>query len=348
MSTDGGSNPRPPSRWDRPPPPHDWRWVVGNIGKVLIATGLLMFGFVAYQLWGTGIEYAQAQDDLDAEFEELLATHATTVTVAPPTTPRSDPPVAAASPVTTLPPTTTALAPPPAVQPVRFEDGDAVARLEIPSIGLDSTVVQGVASADLKRGPGHYPDTPLPGQLGNSAIAGHRTTYGEPFADLDRVAAGDEIIVTTVEGRFVYRMTSSEIVAPSASEVVATTDPSVARLTLTTCHPRWTARQRLIVFADLDLEASAAPQEPVIPDAVVPPAPDATLPGDPATTALPIVEQAPTSSPATTVPATTTVPPAADEEETTTTSAQRPPMPSTRGGSTTTARSPRWPCGGPC
>ena len=65
--------PRRVSRWDRPKPPHDWRWVVGGVGKVLIVTGLLMFAFVAYQLWGTGIEYAQAQSRLDNELEELLA-----------------------------------------------------------------------------------------------------------------------------------------------------------------------------------------------------------------------------------------------------------------------------------
>ena len=73
MSSKAGPARRRRSRWDRPPPPHDWRWIVSNVGKVLIATGILMFGFVGYQLWGTGLEYAQAQDQLDDEFEELLA-----------------------------------------------------------------------------------------------------------------------------------------------------------------------------------------------------------------------------------------------------------------------------------
>ena len=103
------------------------------------------------------------------------------------------------------------LAPP--IEPIVYANGDAVARIEIPSIGLDSKVVQGVTPEDLKKGPGHYPDTPMPGELGNAAIAGHRTTYGEPFSDLDGVEPGAEIIVTTVNGRFVYRATGSEVVA---------------------------------------------------------------------------------------------------------------------------------------
>ena len=104
----------------------------------------------------------------------------------------------------------------------------------------------------------------MPGQFGNSAIAGHRTTYGQPFFRLDEVAPGDEIVVTTVQGRFVYRATGTEIVDANRSDVVATTDPTVARLTLTTCHPRYSATRRLIVSADLDEAASAAPQAPVV------------------------------------------------------------------------------------
>ena len=238
---------------DRPKPPHDWRWVVGGIGKVLIVTGLLMFAFVAYQLWGTGIEYAQAQSRLDNELEELLAGPPPTSTLAP-------------APATTVegePPATTVPAPAPAPVPA-FEPGDAIARIEIPSIGLDSVVVAGVDPDDLKTGPGHYEGTPMPGQLGNSAIAGHRTTYGQPFYRLDEVEVGAEIVLTTVQGRFVYRATGSEVVEPGASQVVATTDPTVATLTLTTCTPRYTANERLVVYADLDVEASARPRPAVL------------------------------------------------------------------------------------
>ncbi len=280
--------PKRVSRWDRPPPPHDWRWVVGGIGKVLIVTGVLMFAFVAYQLWGTGIEYAQAQSDLDSQFEELLAG----------TVPTTTPPPTTVSPATTVAgeppaPTTTAAAPLPT-----FEEGDAIARIEIPQIGLDAKVVAGVNPDDLKKGPGHYPGTPMPGQLGNSAIAGHRTTYGQPFYRLDEVAIGDEIVVTTVQGRFVYRATGSEVVAPGASHVVATENPDVAALTLTTCTPRYTARERLVVYADLDLAASDPPQPAVLDYGGGPPS--ELAPG----TSIPVTTPAPAGS-VESVPATT-------------------------------------------
>jgi sortase A len=287
------------SRWDRPPPPHDWRWVVGGIGKVLIVTGVLMFAFVAYQLWGTGIEYAQAQNELDDQFEELLA--GTVAATAPPTTVGPTTTVAGEPPATTTTTTTTvAAAPLPS-----FEEGDAIARIEIPGIGLDAKVVAGVNPEDLKKGPGHYPGTPMPGQFGNSAIAGHRTTYGQPFYRLDEVASGDEIVVTTVQGRFVYRATGSEVVAPGASEVVATDDPDVARLTLTTCTPRYTARERLVVYADLDVDASDPPQPAVLDYGGGPPSELAPVTSVPVTTVAP--EGSVESVPATTDGAPTTV-----------------------------------------
>jgi sortase A len=303
VSSKAGPAPRHRSRWDRPPPPRDWRWVVSNVGKVLIATGLLMFGFVGYQLWGTGLEYAQAQNQLDEDFEELLAsaTIAPPATTVPATSTTASPVNTVAAPPPTAAPTTVA-PPPPPIEPIVYVNGDVVARIEIPSIGLDSKVVQGVTPEDLKKGPGHYPDTPMPGELGNAAIAGHRTTYGEPFSNLDGVEPGAEIILTTVNGRFVYRATGSEVVSPSASEVVATTDPTVARLTLTTCHPRWTARERLIVYADLDAAASTAPQAPPPLEPAPAEQPPATLPPEPTPTTAPApVVTAP--APASTTPA---------------------------------------------
>jgi sortase A len=292
--------PKRVSRWDRPAPPHDWRWVVGGIGKVLIVTGVLMFAFVAYQLWGTGIEYAQAQNDLDSQFEELLAGTVPT-TPPPPTTASPTSTVAGETTTTTTTTTTTAAAPLPT-----FEEGDAIARLEIPQIGLDAKVVAGVNPDDLKKGPGHYPGTPMPGQLGNSAIAGHRTTYGQPFYRLDEVAMGDEIVVTTVQGRFVYRATGSEVVAPGASHVVATEDPDVATLTLTTCTPRYTARERLVVYADLDLEASDPPQPAVLDYGGGPPSELAPGTSIPVTTPAPAgsVESVPATTDGTTAPTT--------------------------------------------
>lgn len=281
-------------KFDRPPPPHDWRWWVGGIGKTLIATGLLMFGFVAYQLWGTGIETARAQNSLENEFDELLAatpppTTATPITppdTAPDTAPDTTTPTDGSAPETstpdastppTSPPTTTAPtpttaaapapapAPEPAANLLPVVEGDAIARIELPRIGVNKIVVAGVETRDLKKGPGHYPETPLPGQLGNSAIAGHRTTFGQPFFDVDKLEAGDEIVVTTLAGRFVYRVTGQEIVSPSDYQVISTTDPTRATLTLTSCHPKYTARERIIIYSELDPEAStAAAGEPTI------------------------------------------------------------------------------------
>jgi sortase A len=230
-------------KFDRPPPPHDWRWWVGGFGKVLIATGLLMFGFVSYQLWGTGIETARAQNSLENDFQALLA--------APPPPPPPDTvpvePQRGAVPPVTVP------QPP---LPPEVEDGDAIARIELPSIGVDKIVVAGVDKDDLKKGPGHYPETPLPGQLGNSAIAGHRTTFGQPFIDVDQLQIDDEIVVTTLAGRYVYRVTGQQIVSPRDSHVITTTDPTTATLTLTSCHPKYSARERIIIFSELDEEAS--------------------------------------------------------------------------------------------
>ena len=267
-------------KFDRPAPPHDWRWWVGGIGKTLIATGLLLFGFVAYQLWGTGIETARAQDSLGNEFEELLA--ATPVTASAPTdsiptdsTPTDSTPTDSiptdSTPTDSVPTDSTPVDPTVETTPSAPEivmapivEGDAIARIELPRIGIDKIVVAGVEKNDLKKGPGHYPETPMPGQLGNAAIAGHRTTFGQPFFDIDKMQTGDEIVVTTVAGRFVYRVTGQEIVSPSDYQVIATTDPTRATLTLTSCHPKYTARERIIVYAELDEAASGPVSEATI------------------------------------------------------------------------------------
>lgn len=242
-------------KFDRPPHPHDWRWWIGGLGKTLIAVGLLMFGFVAYQLWGTGIETARAQNALESEFEDLLAGTTTTdapviVDTVPDSTPDTTPDtVPDSTPDVSVP------AEPPTTQPM-VQEGDPIARIEMPTIGVDNIVVAGVEKSDLKKGPGHYPETPMPGQLGNAAIAGHRTTYGQPFFDVDKLRIGDEIIVTTVDGRYVYRVTGQQIVSPSDYEVVSTVDPTKATLTLTSCHPKYTARERIIITSELDTAAS--------------------------------------------------------------------------------------------
>src|SRR5918998_265144 len=135
--------------------------VLGAIGRVCVTAGVLTLLFVAYQLWGTGIREAQAQDRLEDEFEQVVGD-----APAPPTA-----------------------------------DPAAMAQIRIPKIGVEKIVVSGVSLEDLKRGPGHYPDTPMPGQPGNSAIAGHRTTYGAPFYRLGELPPGGLIVFTPPQGR---------------------------------------------------------------------------------------------------------------------------------------------------
>lgn len=140
------------------------------------------------------------------------------------------------------------------------DDGEAIARLVVPAIDVDEIVVAGVRTDDLRKGPGHYGTTPLPGQPGNAAIAGHRTTNGAPFGRIDELAPGDEIIVETLQGRFVYRVLPGDrpmagrtpgyrIVLPTTLEVLD--DHGDNRLTLTSCHPKYSSRQRIIVHAVL-------------------------------------------------------------------------------------------------
>jgi sortase A len=147
------------------------------------------------------------------------------------------------------------------------DDGDALARIEIPSIEVDKVVVRGVAVADLRKGPGHYNQTALPGNPGNSAIAGHRTTYGAPFNRIDELAPGDEITVSSVQGDFTYRVLDpadafpdqlAEVEGVGAGHIIV--DPGAVwvlgdfgddRLTLTACHPKLSSRQRIIVAAEL-------------------------------------------------------------------------------------------------
>lgn len=135
--------------------------------------------------------------------------------------------------------------------------GEGLGIIRIPSIGLNAAFVEGTTPEDLKRGPGHYDATAMPGEGGNVGIAGHRTTYGKPFWSLDEVAPGDRVFVRTPEGRFVYRVEWTRVVTPSQGEVLGVAErpgaggtlpcSGVECLTLTTCHPRFSAAQRLIV-----------------------------------------------------------------------------------------------------
>ncbi len=126
-------------------------------------------------------------------------------------------------------------------------EGDSIARIEIPAIGISDYVVEGTDTGDLRKGPGHYPDTPLPGERGTSAIAGHRTTYGAPFRNIDDLKRGDVIRVDMPDGRFVYRVERVKIVDDQDLSVLEPV--GYKRLMLSACHPLYSAAERVIVFA---------------------------------------------------------------------------------------------------
>jgi sortase A len=224
-----------------------WRRLLARLGGVIFAFGILVLLFVAYQLWGTGISTRFHQEALRKQFNHELAvarsdrTTSTTSETATPTTQ----------------PTRGAVLPQPGVAPA---DGQPIGTIDIPSIGVNFVVVQGTSTSDLELGPGHYDNTPLPGQPGNAAIAGHRTTYLHPFFNLNELVAGDQIFVTTTQGRFLYDVTALLLVNPSD---VAVIDPTaVPTLTLTTCNPRYSASQRLVAQATLVSPPAPKPSAP--------------------------------------------------------------------------------------
>jgi sortase A len=217
------------------------RSALSALGAVLTGAGVLILLFVAYQLWGTGLYTSRQQGGLESQFKQK----AKSAQSGPSTT------------STTLNPAE--LPPPP-------PSGESVANIRIPKIGVDKYVVQGVGLADLRKGPGHYPQTPLPGEQGNAAIAGHRTTYGAPFNRLDELAPGDDVLVTTVKGSFTYKVATTHVVRPNQVEVL---DPTPApTLTLTTCNPKYSAKERLVVVANLapGQTAGVATPSPPIPE----------------------------------------------------------------------------------
>lgn len=133
-----------------------------------------------------------------------------------------------------------------------IKTGEALTRLEIPKFGVDVMVVEGTSLAALRAGAGHYPKTPLPGEKGNVAIAGHRTTYGRPFNRLDELAPGDKVILTTPIGRHVYAITGEPyVVEPTDWSPIRDYPSRGSFLTLTTCHPEGSADYRIVARARL-------------------------------------------------------------------------------------------------
>jgi sortase (surface protein transpeptidase) len=255
----------------RPRPARDrGRTLLRGVGQTLITFGLIALLFVAYELWVTDLLAAQQQDRLSEEIQQQWRD---APTVTPPETAPSDVP-----------------APAPAPAPIEVSLGEPFAVLHIPRLGADwsRVVVEGAAEVQLAQGPGHYIGTALPGQQGNFAMAGHRVGRGSPFLDLDQMLPGDPIVVETAGDWFVYRVIGEvatgdfagdpsgipgqEIVGPADVAVISPTPggagtdpPTGAYLTLTTCHPKFSAKQRLIIHARLDgapLSKAIAPDGP--------------------------------------------------------------------------------------
>jgi sortase A len=132
----------------------------------------------------------------------------------------------------------------------RSEPGDPIGRIKVKRMGINFVIVEGTQPDDLRKGPGHYADTPFPGIHGTVAIAGHRTTYLAPFRQLDEMHRGDLITLEMPYARFTYRTELRRIVDPNAYAYV-TGRKRYDRLALTACHPLYSARQRIVVFARL-------------------------------------------------------------------------------------------------
>lgn len=147
---------------------------------------------------------------------------------------------------TTLPELPTPIAPPP---PGTVEPEIVLGTIEIPAIGVSKTLYAGITMPTLDKGPGYWPGSALPGQIGNMVVAGHRTSKDRPFRDIDQLMPGDEVIVANDDGRFVYAVTGTEVVTPDALWITDQTYEH--RITLFACHPPGSTAYRIVVYADL-------------------------------------------------------------------------------------------------
>lgn len=202
--------------------------------EVMITAGFVVVLFLVYQLWITDIFASRTQDQIRDDLATEWSDQA-----------RRKPAREDANTSPPLPP---------------VEIGDGLAVLRVPRFGPDyaPVVVEGVTTEALRRGPGHFPGTAMPGEVGNFVLSGHRTTYGKPFSRVDELKVGDPILVEDADRYFIYRVTGSEIVDPHRLDVTYPVPgrlgetPTRSRMTLTTCHPRFSAKSRLIVYAELD------------------------------------------------------------------------------------------------
>jgi sortase A len=203
------------------------RWSLGVVGDLLVTAGALLLLFVAWQLWWTDVTANRVQDGTVHALSRDFA---------------GAPGGAAGE------------------APAAVPFGKAFAIVRIPRFGADYArpVLEGTSPDILQQGVGHYTGTARPGAVGNFAVAGHRTTYGRPFHDIDRLRAGDRIVVETRQAYSVYVVRRHEIVSPTAVQVIAPVPdkpgarPTGRWMTMTACHPKYSAAQRYVVFAELE------------------------------------------------------------------------------------------------
>lgn len=223
----GGSRVRTRSR------PSAGQRILGGFGEILITLGLVLLLFVAWELWWTNIDANKAQAEVTNELVQEFNSGKST-------------------------------------DPGDLIEGDTFGIMYIPRFGKDNAhpVTHGVTPEVLDRvGIGHYPDTQMPGEIGNFAVAAHRQTHGQVFWDIDKLVDGDKLYVQTSEGFFTYTYKRTIIVDPSRSDVLLPVpmkpgkEATVATLTLTSCHPLFSTRERIIAFAELE-SATPADAEP--------------------------------------------------------------------------------------
>jgi sortase A len=228
--------------------------IIHGLGWTLIYLGVLTLGFVVHELVITTWFAQRAQPELSAQrLAQWQQTEISDVVVVPSTEPGTT-----VGPTTaTVPeqqPTEEGGSSQPLILKVESEPplGTPFALIRIPKLERlrdGWNVVEGVRVSDLRNGAGHMPGTAMPGQPGNSVISGHRTTYGQPFHELDQLVPGDRIEVDTALGTHVYEVRETMVVAPT--DLWVTEPRPGAWLTLTTCHPMYSARQRYVVMAEL-------------------------------------------------------------------------------------------------
>jgi sortase A len=236
-------------------------------GELLITFGLIVFLFIAYELWFTGLYTANAQSTLKQQLATswaapVVSASPSAVSSVSPSTMPSTAPSAPSSAVASTPASASAVASPSVPPPLAnvVLPGGAVGIIRIPRLGnsYGFAIVEGVSTDDLKKGPGHYPGSAQPGAIGNFVVSGHRTTYLAPFNGLGELQIGDAIVIETRDTYDTYRVTSSQSVLPTDVGVVlpVPNQPGVratqAIITLTTCNPKYSASHRLIIHGLLE------------------------------------------------------------------------------------------------